>query len=162
MDIYPFNNKVYKTKYICFDCRKVFKRREYSDIYTVNSDTEKIIEKEPKCPDCGNIVSFVGAKFRPPIKDDKQSWDVLKIIYDIIPDSHSGKSFGHLYTMNDKLDLPSSKTAMKKQLLEYKISLDQKIERLVRADYSERTKETIKFFSDKLKLLQAYLSKNSA
>ncbi len=159
MDTKAFKGKTYKIKHICFNCRKVFKRRDHSDIYPETAGKTNRIEKEPKCPGCGNSMIATGAKFRTPIKDDKQSWEILKIIYDITPEGHSQEIFGHLYSVTEKFSIPGGKVAMQKLLTEYKITLTQIIERVSKYEYSEQTKDTIRLFSDKLKLLEAYLKK---
>lgn len=55
----------YKTKYACFDCRKVFKSRDRnSRLYT--------------CPDCNGTLYAMRENFRAPKQRNKKAWNRVK------------------------------------------------------------------------------------
>ena len=54
-------------KYICLDCRKVFKK--------VPSEIDP---KVSECPDCKKEINEIGESFRAPRKDDIKKWNWVK------------------------------------------------------------------------------------
>lgn len=57
----------YKRKYLCFNCRKMFR----------STDKRTTLEN---CPECGNKLRGVGMMFKTPRKNDIRSWKKLKEI----------------------------------------------------------------------------------
>lgn len=106
---YSFNS--YKPHYVCFDCRKTFKRPVLSDIIMSNGDWDayrkaytrfrsaeavrfrnenpKLIDrfekqyrnKTYKCPDCGLEMSNIGLDFKAPKKDKINEWKIVRSMY---------------------------------------------------------------------------------
>lgn len=90
--------KAYKLHYVCFDCRKQFKRVLEYDILKekykkdksfnfekayekIESDTNNNFFKAAVCPDCKKELSIIGFDFQAPPKKDKKSWMRIKKIY---------------------------------------------------------------------------------
>lgn len=72
-------------QYACFQCRKSFKRKQFSAAYYeyMTSDQIKGQKREEKkfneqriykCPDCGEEVNYMGTDFKAPKKNDKKAW----------------------------------------------------------------------------------------
>lgn len=75
---YGNTEKSYKSKFICLNCRKAFKRILLSDI-TKDESTPK----PPKCPECGKPTFWIGRKFRAPKSDDIKSWNSIRIMNEL-------------------------------------------------------------------------------
>ena len=58
-------------QYVCFDCRKVFKK---------SIDIWKTEEKQQACPQCGERMFRAGIAFKAPKKEDKKQWDKVKLL----------------------------------------------------------------------------------
>lgn len=56
----------------CLDCRKVFKK-PFIDYWYEASSREFY-----QCPDCGNMMQYMGEKFRAPAKNNIKEWDRLR------------------------------------------------------------------------------------
>lgn len=82
----------YKYKYVCTDCRKVFKRKILSDF----KDTEECFQMDAKCPQCSNTLIYVGQKFRAPRIQNEQAWKSLAILLDIGLVSYDGWASPHV------------------------------------------------------------------
>ncbi len=143
---YYFVDKPYKSKYICTDCRKVFKRRVLSDI-TSDEDVE---EKEPKCPDCGNSTSWIGPKFRAPKLDKFKAWNSIKVLHDIGVLNFIGFA-------NNKFILPETKKGLRDLLLDMKDYYELTIKRWTSMDYSPDNKNQIRHLSDAIKRIDRHL-----
>ena len=76
---YNLDGNRYKYKYVCIDCRKIFKRKILSDF----KDTEECLEKNAKCPQCNKESIYIGQKFRAPLKDNEQAWNSLRVLLEI-------------------------------------------------------------------------------
>ena len=68
----------YKPHYICFSCRKGFKRRLLWDI---NRDDKR--EVDAKCPQCAELMAGMGFDFEVPPMDDVKSWDHIRNLYSV-------------------------------------------------------------------------------
>jgi hypothetical protein len=109
MDLHALKN--YKECWICFQCRKSFKKTNFEDFLEQNGKTEvyrKLIRcrgkkarnlaekkygvttneleadyysKVSKCPGCGDILIIVEMDFKTPKQSDKKTWARLKRIY---------------------------------------------------------------------------------
>ena len=63
----------YKTHWVCFHCRKMFKRNnfcEWPDSQKRRFSTEPIA----RCPQCRVPMTDMGVDFRPPRKADRKAW----------------------------------------------------------------------------------------
>jgi len=149
MDTLRFQNKNYRSKYVCFACRKAFKRL---------ADPQPIPSRTIKCSECGNDAVLSGAKFRAPKKESENEWEMLEILYILNPPNHFFVPFSNLYSIQYKFELPSGRTALKKKLVENKLYLQKNIDMLVRR-YSDDNREVIKSLSDRIALINAYLNK---
>ncbi len=109
--------KKYKIHFVCFDCRKTFKKAPVEDLAIQNGDwedfksafwyyssdrskkfrkehpekVEYLIEKyknrKEKCPECGEIMADLGLDFKAPKKEKVKEWEIIRGLY------RSGKSF---------------------------------------------------------------------
>ena len=99
--------KIYKTHYVCFDCRKGFKQSPIEDLIIAGGDwqkyekaflnspdktkrfqnenpeivsylEEKYLNRICKCPDCGREMKNVGFDLRTPKKDKIEEWEILQ------------------------------------------------------------------------------------
>jgi len=143
---YYFVERPYKSKYICTDCRKSFKRKLLSDI-TTDKDIE---EKAPKCPDCGKLTNWIGPKFRVPKTDNIQAWNSIKTLYDIGLLNFIG--WGNNYD-----DIPETKKSLNDFLKDLKENYEWKIKRLTTIEYSPDNKNQIKYFSEAIKKIEKHL-----
>ncbi|MCL9806838.1 hypothetical protein NAT51_14985 [Flavobacterium amniphilum] len=67
-------------KRVCISCR-----------ISVNRDIGSDSEREHPCPECGTPMLFLPHRFRPPQKEDKQAWNVVKFLIE------NGFPFQHVY-----------------------------------------------------------------
>jgi DNA-directed RNA polymerase subunit RPC12/RpoP len=141
---YYFAGETYKSKYICATCRKVFKRKILSDI---SKDT---VEKEPKCPECGALTTWIGPKFRAPKTDNLKAWNSVKILGDIGVLNFIGFA-------SNKIKIPETTKALKEMLLEIKENSELTIKKYVSLDYSSDNKTQIGYFSDTIKKIDQHL-----
>lgn len=103
---YQGNDKIYKWKYICFNCRKSFKRVSDQDL-----DTKNVSEAPHKCPSCGKHTHIIGPKFRPPNKHNEARWKSLEILVKLnVSDFHGWAT--------DEIEIPNSKSKLKTLLNE--------------------------------------------
>lgn len=59
----------YLSHYACFACRKSFKQDPWNESLS------------HKCPECSEELHDMGRNFRPPKKLDKNSWEVVRRLY---------------------------------------------------------------------------------
>lgn len=111
--------KTYKPHFVCFDCRKTFKKPPTIDLIKQNGDWEdykkvflqkaysqheKFIQENPelaktlenkyhnrkeKCPQCGALMANLGLDFRAPKKGKKKEWEIVKGMYEIGVNFHT-------------------------------------------------------------------------
>ena len=143
---YYFIERPYKSKYICTDCRKSFKRKLLSDI-TTDKDVE---EKAPKCPDCGKPTSWIGPKFRAPKTDNIKAWNSIKALHDI-------GLLNFIGWANNYVDIPETKKSLDDFLNDLKVSYEYNIKRWTTTEYSSDNKNHIKYFSDAIKKIDKHL-----
>ena len=112
-----YATKTYKIHFVCFECRKTFKKPPVEDLAIQNGDwedykkvfweptigptrkfrkenpelveylTEKYKNRKEKCPDCGLIMTDLGLDFKAPKKDKVKEWQIIQGLY------KSGKVF---------------------------------------------------------------------
>lgn len=100
----------YKPHYACFNCRKTFKRRLFTDIKRGEKSTI-----EAKCPECGELMANMGLDFESPKRDDVKKWQHLQSLYSV------GITF-HSCGCNEPGYIPNSK----EKLIEYFEELKEK------------------------------------
>lgn len=136
----------YKSKYICTDCRKSFKRKLLSDI-TADKDIE---EKAPKCPDCGKSTHWIGPKFRAPKVDNIKAWDSIRVLSDI-------GLLSVFWGATNYVDIPQSKKALDEFLKNVKEKYECNIRRWTSVEYSPENKNQIKYFSEAIRKIDIHL-----
>ncbi|CAD0001129.1 hypothetical protein [Flavobacterium chungangense] len=87
----------YKPHYVCFNCRKTFKRRFRKDV-----KNEESFVFEAKCPDCRGLMADMGLDFESPKKDDFKKWKHLGSLYSVGITFHSCGCSGPGYIPNSK------------------------------------------------------------
>lgn len=75
---------IYKPHFVCFECRKMFRRRLLKDI---NYGQKESVEA--KCPQCGGLIADMGLDFKPPKTDDVKAWNHLQDLYSVGITFHS-------------------------------------------------------------------------
>ena len=145
---YYFVERPYKSKYICTDCRKVFKRKILSDIKV----KDEINEKVPKCPECGNQTSWIGPKFRAPKVDNITAWNSIRILTDIGVLNFIGFA-------NEKVSIPETKKSLKNLLIEIKVNCEFSMRNWMTNDYNPENKNQIGHFSEIIKRIDNNLIK---
>ena len=143
---YYFIERPYKSKYICTDCRKSFKRKILSDI-TTDKDIE---EKEPKCPDCGKPTNWIGPKFRAPKTENTIAWNAIKVLYDL-------GLLNFIGWANNFIDIPETQKSLNDFLKDLKGNYEWNIKRWTTIEYSPDNKNQIKYFSEAIKKIDKHL-----
>lgn len=138
-------NKPYKSKYICVNCRKAFKRRVLSDI-----GGNLTAEKEHRCPDCGNTTSWIGPKFRPPKSDNRKAWNSIGVLQSI-------GALDFLGWASETVEIPETRKSLADMLTEMKESSKTAIRQWTTTEYAENNKEQIRLFSDFVKRIDDQL-----
>jgi hypothetical protein len=67
-------------KAVCFNCKKSFSR-PHSAFGHVPT----------KCLDCGGTIALLNQTFRPPKKNDKEAWEVVKYLFE------NGFTYQHIH-----------------------------------------------------------------
>ncbi|RYE27035.1 MAG: hypothetical protein EOP45_02490 [Sphingobacteriaceae bacterium] len=145
---YYFIERPYKSKYICITCRKSFKRRLLIDILP-NKDIE---EKEPTCPDCGNLTNFVGPKFRAPKMENLKAWNSIKVLHDI-------GILNFIGFTNNYISIPETTKSLKDFLEDLKARYEGNIKRWTTIEYSPGNKNQIQYFSNAIQKIEKHLQK---
>lgn len=63
----------YKEHFVCFSCRKMFKRPSIADV-PVHERPASYEEYRPTCPECGRLMHNLGKEFEPPKQRDLKAW----------------------------------------------------------------------------------------
>ena len=143
---YYIVQRPYKSKYICLECRKLFKRKLLSDIST----DKDIAEKEPTCPDCGNPTNWIGPKFKAPKSDDIKSWNSIKVLYNI-------GLLNFIGWANNCIDIPRTKKSLNDFLKNLKANYEWNLKRYSTIEYSPDNKNQIKYFSEAIEKIDEHL-----
>ena len=105
---YAYKN--YKTHFVCFACRKQFKKASLDDwaaqhgdehllkgLYELHREpeasrkrwgttlkelTERYVEELGGCPECRGRMARMGLDFRPPKRTDTEAWWILEQLYE--------------------------------------------------------------------------------
>ena len=67
-------------KNVCLTCRKAF---------NMGTDNDNI--RQAKCPECGDLMTLMNHRFRPPKKDDIKKWDTVRYLV------QNGFVYQHVY-----------------------------------------------------------------
>jgi hypothetical protein len=70
----------YKRHFVCFACRKAFKRPPVSDWPRAWTPPESEFDPAP-CPDCGRRMADLGLDFKPPRRTDREHWEVVEFLF---------------------------------------------------------------------------------
>ena len=62
----------YKQHWVCFRCRKMFKKPAEADL-----PAEKRPDAYP-CPECGEAMHNMGKEFEPPRQSDRKKWKAIE------------------------------------------------------------------------------------
>ena len=143
---YYFVERPYKSKYICINCRKVFKRRVLSDI----TNDKKAKKYDQKCPDCGKTTSWIGPKFRAPKSDDIKAWNSIKILNDI-------GAIKFLGFANIKVNIPKTKKSLDDLLIQLKTNFEKSLNQWEREEYNPEIKDHLKYYSDLIQKIDKHL-----
>lgn len=146
---YFFQERPYKSKYICCDCRKSFKRKVASDIKALDEENEPA-----KCPDCGNITNWIGPKFRVPKSSNIKAWESIRVLSEI-------GVLGFIGFASNNIDIPEGNKALNILLNNMKKSCELNIERWLRADYAKGNSQQIKYLSEVVKRIDKQMNSNS-
>lgn len=145
---YYFVDRPYKSKFICTDCRKVFKRRILSDI----AGNKNVVEKEPKCPDCGKHTSWIGPKFRAPKSENLMAWKSIKILNDM--GMLDFKGFASV-----KVTIPETSKALNDLLIELREQCYWAMKRWSTLEYAPENKQQIAYLSERIKRIDNHFKK---
>ena len=63
----------YKEHFVCFDCRKMFKKTAYAQLPT-DKRPSTYEEYRPTCPECGQPMHNLGKEFKPPKQNNLKAW----------------------------------------------------------------------------------------
>lgn len=97
---YAWNN--YKPHFVCFNCRKTYKRRLFEDIY---ENGDKAEEKQARCPQCGGYMADIGTEFKAPKKGDLKAWKQIEKLYQVDFTFHSCGCSGPGYVPKNEAEL---------------------------------------------------------
>lgn len=101
---------LYKPHYVCFNCRKMFKRRLLHDIR--EGDKEGTVAK---CPQCGGLTADMGLDFKPPRSNNIKAWEHIHNLFKVGITFHSCGCSGPGY-------IPSTKEKLLEELERRKLS----------------------------------------
>src|SRR5262245_2309287 len=63
----------YKEHFVCFHCRKMFKKPSFAEIHP-SQRPATYAEYLPQCPECGKSMHNMGKEFEPPRRSDLRAW----------------------------------------------------------------------------------------
>lgn len=95
---------LYKPHFVCFSCRKMFRRRLLKDIGVSSSGSV-----DAKCPQCGNLMADMGLDFKAPRQKDIKAWAHIQDLYSVGITFHSCGCSGPGY-------IPKNREEILKQL----------------------------------------------
>jgi hypothetical protein len=75
-------------KYVCFDCRKVWRRWPEAGVLA-----ERDGPSDERCADCGRSVVWIGKRFKAPRRANRQQWSKVRLLYSRGARFHSGEAF---------------------------------------------------------------------
>src|SRR5689334_22195798 len=63
----------YKEHFVCFACRKMFKKTAYAQLPGAKRPST-YEEYQPTCPQCGQLMHNLGKEFEPPKQRNLKAW----------------------------------------------------------------------------------------
>jgi predicted RNA-binding Zn-ribbon protein involved in translation (DUF1610 family) len=142
---YYQKDNFYKPKFICFDCRKVFKHKLARDIGVDASVSDYT------CPHCGKEAASIGSKFRAPNSGNVKAWESLKVMHDI------GAFLNFSGWATVPINIPESRKALHILLTNRKQDYLESIAYYVRRDYDSRNKQVIGMLSEQIQKIDDHL-----
>ena len=143
---YYFNEDFYKSKYLCFKCRKCFKRPIPQDVKGINEET-----KPAKCPECGELTNWIGPKFRPPKSNNIKAWKSIEVLHQIGALNFIG--FG-----SNKISIPEGKQTLLSTLQEIKQNCEINIKKWSSFKHSETNSKQIKFYHEMIQKINTQMN----
>jgi hypothetical protein len=67
----------YKEHFVCFHCRKMFKKPSFAEIHP-SQRPATYAKYRPPCPDCGQPMHNMGKEFAPARRSDLKAWRELE------------------------------------------------------------------------------------
>ncbi len=174
--------KTYKIHFVCFDCRKTFKKLPIEDLAIKNGDWEnykkafwnintgqrnKFVKENPilvndlenkyknrkeKCPDCQQLMVDMGLDFKAPKKNKVKEWEIIKGLHSI------GKNF-HTCGCNGIGYIPKKKKDYIRYLLKRRDYFQKRLENRDAMYKTENVKDYINRFSELIQLINIELDK---
>lgn len=74
---YAFHS--YKSRYVCFGCRKAFKRQP-AEFWARAEQPGPQRTESPFCPQCGQRMAEPGMDFHPPKQRDRKQWQKVEML----------------------------------------------------------------------------------
>jgi hypothetical protein len=145
---YFTTERPYKTKFICWTCRKVFKRRLLSDF---KRDIEHTPTTDEVCPNCGKAGRFVGPQFRAPKLGDAHAWRTMETLCSI------GLLFLGGGFSGGRFNIPKSEKQLEEYLKQVKASYEDSIRAHLSAGHFQQSRDDIKHLTDRLNKINYYL-----
>lgn len=172
--------KKYKTHFVCFDCRKTFKKlpveylavqngdwKDYQKAFwsyssdkstkyrkenpeRVNYLIEKYRNRKEKCPQCGSAMVDLGLDFKAPRKEKVQEWEIVRGLY------KSGKSF-HSCGCNGIGFIPKKKDEYRNYLLTRRENYQARIDNRDALAQKEQLSEYLSRFDELIKMIDQEL-----
>ena len=102
----------YKPHLVCFDCRKMFRRRLLADIKSGQKDSI-----EAKCPQCSGLMASMGLDFKAPPKKDVKAWKYVQNLYAVGITFHSCGCSGPGYIPKNKEEILANLEQSKEQYI---------------------------------------------
>lgn len=176
--------KKYKIHFVCFDCRKTFKKPPNEDLAKRNGDwdvyqkaywnlnigqknkfrkenielvkslDEKYHNRKEKCPDCGGVMRDMGLDFKAPKKDKIKEWKIIEGLVRIGRVFHSCGCNGIGYIPKKKKDYINYLVCQRNYYQDRLTNRDAKL-------HKENTKDYINRFSQMISLIDLELIKIS-
>lgn len=67
----------YKEHFVCFACRKMFKKTAFSELPAIRR-ASTFEEYRPPCPECGEPMHNMGKEFKPPKHGGLAAWRAVE------------------------------------------------------------------------------------
>lgn len=174
--------KIYKSHYVCFDCRKTFKQPVVEDIVIRNGDWDlykqaylnydsnkskkfrsenpEIVDrfdkeyrnKQYKCPECSSDMNDIGLDFKAPKKNKVKEWEIIRGVYKIGRTFHTCGCDGPGYIPQNPNDYVIYLNKIK---LEYQAKLSSRNQEFSESELSEY----LNYWTSKIRLIQNEISK---
>ena len=178
--------KTYKSHFVCFDCRKSFKKPPIEDLARINGDWEnykkvfwnrhsgqrnKFVKENPeivkelekkyqnrkeKCPQCAKLMIDLGLDFKAPKKDKKKEWKIVKGMYRIGVNFHTCGCNGIGYIPKKEKDYIVYLNSRKEYFLNRIENRDAKLYKENLTDYLDRFTELVRLIDMELNKIRKH------